>query len=144
MKWIMFILTILILSSWIGSNSVPSFSSYKEKASAQPIPVEQKSPPPPPPPLPEVTNFSWHLEGLKNILVVDLVIKNKSTVTWKDMSVICDGYAKSGTMIGSSGGTVYDIVKPGKELKVKGLNMGFVNTQTSSANCAVVNAVEVK
>lgn len=84
-------------------------------------------------------NYKWSKGGFDNIMMADFTIINPSEYTIKDITITCQHYAKSGTMIDSNTRTIYDIV-PAKGKKVfKNFNMGFIHSQVYSSACECVD-----
>lgn len=84
-------------------------------------------------------DFDWRTAGRNDVMIADIKIKNNSKYTVKDIIIKCTLYANSGTMLGKSEKTVYEILKPGKGFSLKNANMGFINPQTASASCRIPN-----
>lgn len=142
-KYILFLM-LVVFAIYSVSTSTPPLPQERPSSPEKSLSTEKKIPDPPPIQLPELQSFSWSLGGFKNVFIADFTIKNGSVATWKDILIACDCHAKSGTIIGTVANTVYEVVGPGKEIKVKGMSMGLVNPQTETARCLVVNAVEIK
>jgi hypothetical protein len=84
---------------------------------------------------------SWHAGGFNNILMLSAKVHNEGAKDVKDITIECDTFANSGTQIGTVKGVVLERIKAGGTLNVREFNMGFINQQTASTRCAVVNVV---
>jgi hypothetical protein len=76
-------------------------------------------------------------EGFDNLLVVTFVITNKSNRPVKDIEIFCAHLAPSGTVLGTSTDTIYEIVPAYREKRIPDFNMGFINTQTKQVGCVI-------
>ncbi len=93
---------------------------------------------------PIMEKFHWKKGGFDNVIIAEFTLSNRSETTWKDVMISCDGNAKSGTRLGTNTSVVYEKLTPGETKKIKGFNVGIINSQTAEIGCEVVNAVEVK
>ncbi len=57
-------------------------------------------------------------------MIVTITIDNKEDFGVKDIDIVCELTAKSGTPVGITANTVYDTVSPHGRLTVRDLNMG--------------------
>ena len=64
-------------------------------------------------------------------------IKNDSDQDIKDIEIVCDDFAKSGTKIDDNKRTIYEIVKAHTTRKFPRFDMGFVHSQTASTSCRI-------
>ena len=85
----------------------------------------------------EVVKFNWRVGGFDNILMVDFEIKNNLSTPVKDIKIVCNSYAKSGTKIDSNVREIFDIIQPGQVLRIGNFNMGFINSQVHQVGCVV-------
>ena len=84
-------------------------------------------------------DWRWHSGGFGVVMVADFTVTNKNAFDVKDIEVTCKSYGASGTSLGSVDHTIYDVVKAGKTRKFKDVNVGFINSQASKANCEVTD-----
>lgn len=83
-------------------------------------------------------DFNWNKSGFGSVMMAKLIIKNKNDFEVKDLVVKCDLFGNSGSRIGTATKTVYESV-PAKTAKtINDVNMGFINSQTSSTSCGIV------
>jgi hypothetical protein len=88
----------------------------------------------------KVVRFAWRKGGYGTILMVDLTIQNDNAAALKDVAVHCDGYAESGTRIGSNDRIIYQIFPGQEQRSVPDFDMGFVDPQVADEACAVTGA----
>jgi|TARA_B100001059_G_C17585326_1_gene451947 hypothetical protein len=70
------------------------------------------------------------------LLKVDLILENMNDYAVKDITVSCQIFGASGTYIGSTRfKTIYEKVPAKSKIRVDGIEMGFVDSQTKSAVC---------
>jgi hypothetical protein len=86
-------------------------------------------------------DFSWHKDGFGNIMIADFTLKNPTQYRFKDFEIKCTHSAPSGTVIDSNTRTIYEIVEPRSTKVVKDMNMGFIHSQASKSNCAIIDLV---
>jgi hypothetical protein len=86
----------------------------------------------------EKTNFNMLLVGMKFI--------NKENLAYKDIDLVCEVFAPSGTSLGKKTQTIYRVVNANSELIVGDINMGFVNSQieVNKTECRISGIVWVK
>jgi len=128
-KVILFILALIVIGSMVSGTS--SFDSYREKAKEKQAAKD----------IPVIKDFKWTNSGVT--MIVDFQFANESKKTWKDMKVVCEGSANSGTKIDKNERVVYEILKPGEKKTMKHFNMGFLASQVERVGCKVVDAVEI-
>jgi hypothetical protein len=71
------------------------------------------------------------------VLMADFTLRNHSAAAVKDICVLCNGFAPSGTHIDTNKRTIYQIIPPHGTISIKEFNMGFLNSQVDSVGCAV-------
>lgn len=91
--------------------------------------------------LPFVTikNWSWKNGGFGAVMVADFTLRNENGFGVKDVLIKCETYGGSGTQIGEVSTTVYEIVAAHKEKTIRGLSVGFINSQAKSASCRIAH-----
>jgi zinc-ribbon domain len=72
-------------------------------------------------------------------LDVRFTIKNDSDQDIKDVQIVCDDFAKSGTKIDDNKRTIYEIVKAHTTRRFPRFDMGFVDSQTASTSCRITD-----
>lgn len=83
---------------------------------------------------------SWELSS-DVIFIGKFKIKNNhSDYSIKDITIECSTYGNSGTLLNSVSKTVFEVIQPSKSKTVKELNFGFVDSQSATAKCQIVNA----
>jgi hypothetical protein len=82
-------------------------------------------------------DFSWTKGGFDQVMILSGSIKNGSEFDIKDLLVSCKIEGKSGTQIGVRQKTVYEVVRAGKQIKIKDINMGLIPDQASNASCEI-------
>jgi hypothetical protein len=89
----------------------------------------------------EVADFQWSLQGFGNVMILNSVtVKNKSSVAWRDLAIVCEVFGKSGTKVGSTLRVIFDVVPAAGKKKFRDVNMGFVSDQAANANCTIPSA----
>jgi hypothetical protein len=90
----------------------------------------------------EITSLRWHKdEGV--FMTVDAIFANNGKHDVKDIKLTCDHLSNSGTKIDSNSRNIYEVIKAGKTLKVKGFNMGLIHTQAHSSECSITDATVI-
>ncbi len=87
----------------------------------------------------EVKSFTWHLGGFNTVMLINAKINNKSSVAVKDLTLECQTFSKSGTLLSRTSKVIYELIPAGKSIRVKEFSMGFVNSQSSKAYCKVAD-----
>lgn len=83
---------------------------------------------------------SWRTAADGLVIEADFSIQNTSTIPVRDIAILCNLKAPSGTVVSVNRQTIYDVVKGGVTRSFKNVNMGFINTQASKASCRVESA----
>lgn len=76
-------------------------------------------------------------------LEVDLKIENGGNYAVKDIVLTCMHEARSGTVLGSSTYTFYELLPPRGWLSNRALNMGVIHSQARSSSCKVTDFVRL-
>ncbi len=71
-----------------------------------------------------ISKMTWRKGGFDTVMIVTLTIENKEDFGVKDIDIVCELTARSGTPIGITASTIYDVVSPHGRLTVRDLNMG--------------------
>jgi hypothetical protein len=85
-------------------------------------------------------NSSWSAEGFGSIGMMNVIISNENNFVVKDMTILCNFYAKSGTALSEKVYTIYDTVGPKSSKAFRKLNVGFIDSQSAKAGCNLVSA----
>ncbi|RYD62375.1 MAG: zinc ribbon domain-containing protein [Verrucomicrobiaceae bacterium] len=89
----------------------------------------------------EIIDFKWNKEGFGNVMEADFKIRNKGTVDLKDIEILCEHAAPSGTKIDSNRRTIFEVVKAGETREFKNFSMGFIHSQVEKSTASIVKAV---
>lgn len=89
-------------------------------------------------------DFNWSKSGFGSVMVADFVIRNPTQYRFKDFEIKCTHSASSGTVIDSNTHTIYEIVQPKSTKVIKGMNMGFINSQVASSSCGITDLAVVQ
>jgi hypothetical protein len=80
----------------------------------------------------------WTKGGFGSVAEVDLTLTNTTMVTLKDAVIRCEFAGESGTVIARVERTAFRNIEPGKPLRIRDLNFGFVAQEARRMSCAVV------
>lgn len=83
--------------------------------------------------------WDWAKAGLGSVMVADFSITNHNAEAVKDIEITCTHFGKSGTEIDKNVRTIFEIVAPGKTVRVRHFNMGFIHSQAASSSCEVTD-----
>lgn len=82
----------------------------------------------------------WGKSGFGNVMMANFTITNGSSASLiSDITITCSMTAKSGAGVGLTQNTIYDSVERGKTKTIKNINMGFIDSQASSAYCKITD-----
>lgn len=116
-----------------------SSSQLKSRDVSAPSPSPPSSPAPP-----DRSNddkpsleFTWGSGGFGNVMIADLTISNRGTKEIKDITITCVFSGASGTVLGSTTKTIYDVVPANETRTFARFNMGFINSQAKRAGCSI-------
>lgn len=84
--------------------------------------------------------LKWDRSGFGNVAVASFSIANSNKFSVKDVQVRCKFFAKSGTNIELKDKVVFLTVPAGGRVLVANLNIGFVDQQVDSGQCAATGA----
>jgi hypothetical protein len=85
-----------------------------------------------------IKDFKPEKDGFGNILTITGRVDNENDFDVRDVEIVCDVGAPSGTRLGRKTATFYERI-PSHGTRSFNLNLGFVDTQTSAADCRVTN-----
>lgn len=88
-------------------------------------------------------SFSWKLGGFKNVGIVSVTIANGNNFAVKDVGIACEFSGKSGTVLTTAAGRIYDTLRAKGKQTFKEVNMGLIDNQSARASCRVVTARRV-
>jgi hypothetical protein len=89
-------------------------------------------------------DFTWSTTGFGDIMEANFTITNKGTRDVKDITVRCNHFAKSGTLIDHNTRTIYEVFPAGKARTIPKFNMGFIHTQAEKSACSVTDLALVE
>jgi hypothetical protein len=89
----------------------------------------------------EGNNNQSYTEANGNIYMGSFKIRNNSDKDIKDIAIECTTFGKSGTEVDKVNTVIYDTIKAKSMRKFKGINMGFINSQSAKSSCEISNAV---
>jgi hypothetical protein len=81
----------------------------------------------------------WTRGGFDAVFLADFTITNNNPYPIKDLEIICNGYAESGTRIDSNTRDIYTTLQPGETKTYKKFNMGFLHSQVKKIGCSIKN-----
>jgi len=79
----------------------------------------------------------WHGGGFDNVMIATFRVLNNGARDIRDVKIRCNLSAESGTEVGRTETTVLRIFPAGLRTPVMDLNMGFMNTQATTAKCSI-------
>lgn len=80
-------------------------------------------------------DMSWKKGGFDSVMLADFSVENRNDFDVKDIEITCTHSAKSGTTIGKSSRTIYEIFPAKNFTAVNHFNMGFIGSQVVSTSC---------
>lgn len=89
----------------------------------------------------EGNNNQSYTEANGNIYMGSFKIRNNSDKDIKDIAIECTTFGKSGTEVDKVNTVIYDTIKAKSMRKFKGINMGFINSQSAKSSCEITDAV---
>ncbi|WP_156295583.1 hypothetical protein [Methylobacterium aquaticum] len=89
----------------------------------------------------ELNVSKWERGGSGYIGFVWASITNNSQNIIKDVELVCDFTAKSGTIVSTSKKVIYQIFKPKTKTLIKRFDMGFFHSQAERATCSIGDLV---
>lgn len=84
-----------------------------------------------------ISKWTWHKEGFDNVLVASFTINNANAFPVKDIEISCDEIAPSGTILGTTSRTIFNVIDPHGSKTVIAFDMGFIHPQTKGTRCLV-------
>ncbi len=99
-----------------------------------------------PEPLPHVPrltyltlDFNWSKGGFDAVMIANFTIKSTLQFQVRDIEIACTTAGASGTNLSATTKTIYDVVPAKATKRFSDVNMGFINTQSASANCRILS-----
>ena len=88
--------------------------------------------------------IAYRKGGFGGVGLHDFSVRNKSKVNyWKDLQLKITYYGASGTELNSNVETLYQAVPPGKTIRKREFNAGFINSQADKARVELVGATPI-
>lgn len=84
-----------------------------------------------------ISYLTWHKEGFANVLVASFTIDNANAFPVNDVEISCDEIDPSGTILGTTSRTIFNVIDPHGSKAVIDFDMGFIDSQTKSTRCLV-------
>jgi hypothetical protein len=88
----------------------------------------------------EIVDFNSSKEAFGSVMEASFMIKNNALIDIKDITVLCEHSAASGTVIDRNSRTIYDVVKSKATRSFKKINMGFIHSQALRSACRITAA----
>ena len=84
-----------------------------------------------------ISKHQWEKGGFNSVAIVHLTFRNDNDFPLSDAVVVCTFHGASGSEISRKQLTVYEWFPPKKVTTVKGLNFGFISSQTRGSGCTI-------
>jgi hypothetical protein len=84
-----------------------------------------------------LTHYSWKKAGFGNVMKMNITVQNLNKFDVKDIEIGCGLRASSGTLIGTVTNTIYQVVPQNAKRTFRSINMGFIDSQSRSAECMI-------
>jgi hypothetical protein len=91
-----------------------------------------------------IENYTWSKEGFGNVMEANFVIKNKLPWPVKDVEILCNHSAPSGTFIDSNRKTIYERFEANQTRRINKFNMGFIHSQAARTSCQIVSVISLR
>jgi hypothetical protein len=138
-------------SSSTSSTELPSVSPTERKAGNERFSTGMagygsriETPPLNPLDMVSIKKWNWRLDGFGTVMIASFTIQNDNAFDVKDVTIECELNAKSGTELGKSRQTVYEIIPANGSKRLADVNMSFVHSQASKASCRITDVVKVR
>lgn len=83
--------------------------------------------------------FNWSKGGFDSVMIGHFTIKSALQFEVRDIKIACVTAGASGTALSTVQQTIYDYVPAKSTKRFPNVNMGFINTQSASANCQILS-----
>ncbi|MCJ2183933.1 hypothetical protein MTR62_14695 [Novosphingobium sp. 1949] len=88
----------------------------------------------------EIVDFQWQTDGFGTVMMLDITLRNTSSVELRDFVINCEHSGPSGTVMDRNSRTLYEKLAPGEKRRFRKVNMGFIHSQATSSSCRVDGA----
>lgn len=88
----------------------------------------------------EVVVYRWHTSGFGAVMMLDITLRNDSSVELRDFVINCEHSGPSGTVIDRNSRTLYEKLAAGEKRKFRNVNMGLIHSQVEKTACQVDGA----
>jgi hypothetical protein len=88
-----------------------------------------------------LVDYQWSKGGFGSVMLLDATIRNVSEIAIKDLTILCQHSAPSGTVIDSNMRVAYERIEPGKTKRLRRFNMGLIAGQAAGSSCTIESAV---
>jgi hypothetical protein len=82
-------------------------------------------------------SYTWEKGGFESVLLARFTVDNRSNHAVKDLRIVCEHFAASGTNIDSNRETVYQTFPAKKKTRTGEVNMGFIHSQVEKSGCVI-------
>jgi hypothetical protein len=91
----------------------------------------------------ELVDYHWRKGGFDNVMIATFTIENDSHLPIKDINISCELTGESGTVLGHTSNTIYQLVPANAHKTVSDFNMGLIHSQAVRAYCKLVTFKKV-
>lgn len=88
-----------------------------------------------------IQDYQWELGGYNTVMMLDVKIKNAGPRDVKDLVIECTNTSNSGTQLAKNKITAFEVVKAGKSIRIRDLNMGFTHSQSARSSCSIIDLI---
>jgi hypothetical protein len=88
--------------------------------------------------------LSWSKEGFGSVMEADFTISNGLPWPVKDIEILCEHDAPSGTTIDSNKRTLYERIGANDFKIITKFNMGFIHSQATRSACRITGVVPIR
>jgi len=127
------IMLIVVGIAWLSSKSDgPKDAGGKLDKAPRPLPTPEET---------VRTSLSakvtWRTGGFGSVMLADVTVRNDSDYDVKDPRIACQIYADSGTRLGRTRQTIYQVVPARAAMAFPNLNLGLIHSQSAKASCSI-------
>jgi hypothetical protein len=90
----------------------------------------------------QISKASWSKSGFGTVMMYDFSVTNSADAPMKDLRLECTTYGASGTKLNTLEYTLYEKIPEGKTRTFRDLNIGFIDGQSTGAECSITSAVK--
>jgi hypothetical protein len=80
----------------------------------------------------------WQRGGFGAVAVATFTVRNENPFPVKDIELVCEFWARSGTRVGRQRVMLYERLPPGGARTVRDMTVGFIDQQAHTGDCWVV------